>query len=91
LWTVAQEVKKWRGNFLPWKLEMFSLVAQEPAVLWYDGFYRRLRRIKLVKTNLVLFSDCRLIMLYKVVKKLWVDFLLSAFGTFCFYLKNDKR
>ena len=61
---------------------MFSLVAQEPAVLWYDGCYRRIQRIELVKTNLVPSSDCRLIMLYKVVKKLWAEFLLAAFGTF---------
>jgi hypothetical protein len=61
---------------------MFSIVAQEPAVLWYDGFYRRIRRMELVQTNFVPCSDCRLIMLYKVVKNPWADFLLAAFGTF---------
>ena len=33
-------------------------------------------------TNLVPCSDCRLIMLYKVVKKLWAEILVAAFGTF---------
>jgi len=55
-------------------------MAQEPAVLWYDECYRRIQRIKLVKTNFVCCSDCRLIMLYKVVKKLWANLLLAALG-----------
>ena len=86
--------RRWRsggGIFHPQKLEMFSLVAQEPSVLWYDGCYRRIQRIKLVKTNYVRCSDCRLIMLYKVVKKLWANFYLRHLGPFCFYFKNYKR
>jgi len=37
---------------------------------------------KLSKINPPRLSDCRLVMLHKVVNKLWAEFLPAEFGTF---------
>ena len=35
------------GIFHPWKLGMLLLLPQQPALLWTNGCYRRILRIKL--------------------------------------------
>jgi len=37
------------GIFHPWKLGMFLLLPQQPALLWTNGCYRQIQRIKLVE------------------------------------------
>ena len=42
------------------------------------------------KTNPPRYSDCRLVMLYKVVKKLWLEFCQRNFQPFCLQLNNQQ-